>query len=98
MFESVAEWIPNNIKASFASDSATIQEMFKSVAKRTPNNIKAPLCDTPLKNLKMAALANGYTAIQEMFEGVAERIPNNMRASFASNSTTIQETFRRVAN
>eukprot|EP00959_Pyramimonas_sp_CCMP1952_P142168 2975581-Pyramimonas_sp.AAC.1 len=97
MFESVAEWIPNNIKASFASDSTTIQEMFKSVAKRIPNNINAHLCDTPLKDLKMAALAYGYTAIQEMFEGVVERIPNNIKASFAGNSTTIQETFRRVA-
>eukprot|EP00959_Pyramimonas_sp_CCMP1952_P371244 7774414-Pyramimonas_sp.AAC.1 len=65
MFESVAEWAPNNIKASFASDPTTIQEMFKSVAMRIPNNIKAPLCDTPPKELKMAALAYGYTATQE---------------------------------
>ncbi|CAK0813667.1 unnamed protein product, partial [Prorocentrum cordatum] len=88
MFESVAEWIPNNIQASFAGDSTTIQEMFKSMAKRIPNNIKASLCDTPLKDLKMAALAYGYTAIHEMFEGVAatfrrvaESIPNNIKAS-----------------
>eukprot|EP00959_Pyramimonas_sp_CCMP1952_P272677 5700327-Pyramimonas_sp.AAC.1 len=79
MSESVAEWIPNNIQASLAGDSSTIQEMFKSAAKRIPSHMKASLCDAPLKDLKMAALACGYTAIQEMFEGVAERIPNNIK-------------------
>eukprot|EP00959_Pyramimonas_sp_CCMP1952_P304683 6376350-Pyramimonas_sp.AAC.1 len=85
MFESMAEWIPNSIKAPVAGATTAIQEMLRLVAEWTPNSIKAPLYNISLNNIK----ASEYDITLKDLKMVV--------VFAAGNSTTIQAGLKRVA-